>query len=336
MSPRTAKSRPTRRKPAPKGASRKPPVSKRKKPAPMPIPKPGQPPLGGLPSVMTAAQLAPLVNAYMLSAGPPRTITVPSASVLAALQDITVSGQLLNKQTVAYDLKTDKRTASGSGSYTKQEKDGDLHFCLGVKQGQPHIACELQNAAAWIPTFNAARGKPISVSGFFRCLFEHPGFKSNDDAHIFEIHPVRAVNISGSIQAFNVDKPVQTETHTWKVPYDLNQQDGRISVSYNKAKDTLTFSGMDGRDENYIDITGTISNIRLSSNPPNPSRCTFNSPDIGHSVEMIALHGTTAERQLMQFKGTSAKTTVLRNIDLGAALKNQYVINLLAIDVQAG
>jgi hypothetical protein len=286
---------------------------------------------------MTAAQLAPLVNAYTLAAGPPRTITVPNASVLAQLQDITVSGQLLNKQTVAYDLKTNKRTVSGSGGYTKQEKDGDLHFCLGVKQGQPHIACELQNAAAWIATFNAARGKAISVSGFFRCLFEHPGFQANDDSHIFEIHPVRAVNIGGAIQAFNVDKPVQTETHTWKLPHDLNQQDSKIQVKYDKAKDTLTFSNMDGRDENYIDIAGTISNIRLSTNPPNPSRCTFTSPDIGHSLEMIALHGTSAERQLSQFTaGANAKTTVLRNIDLGAALKNQYLINLLAIDIQAG
>jgi len=303
---------------------------------PSPKPKPTAPQVAGVPPTTTAVQLASLVNAYALSAGPPRRITVPNASVLAALQDITASGLLLSKQTVAYDMRTNTRRTKGAGSYSKQEKDGDLHFCLGVKQGQPHIACELQAAAPWIATFNAARGKAISVSGFFRCLFEHPGFQTNDDAHIFEIHPVRAVDITGSIQSFNVDKPVQTETHTWKSPHDLNKQDNAISVTYDKKSDTLVFSGMDGRDENYIDIAGTISNVRLSTKPPTPSRCTFISPDIGHPIEMIALHGTTAGRQLSQFTGSGARTTVLRNIDLTEALNNHYVISLLAIDIQTG
>lgn len=327
----------TARKRTTTAPTRKSPVAKRKPTISATTPKTG-PPSVGLPATITAAQLAPMLNAYTISAGPPRTITVPNASVIAKMQDITVSGQLLNKQRVAYDLKTNKRSAptSGGGGYTKQEMDGDLHFCLGAKQGQPHIACELQNAAAWIATFNAARGKAIAVSGFFRCLFEHPGFDVKDDAHIFEMHPVRAVNIAGSIQPFNVDKPGQKETHTWKSPYDLNQQDGKITVKYDKAKDTLTFSNMDGRDENYIDIGGTVSNIRLSANPPNPSRFMLTSPDISHSVEAFALHGTTAERQLTQLKGTKVKMTVLRNIDLSAALQNRYLIDLLAIDIQVG
>jgi hypothetical protein len=46
-----------------------------------------------------------------------------------------------------------------------------------------------------------------------------------------------------------VDKPVQ-EIHSWKVPFNLNKQDSKITVSYDKAKDTLTFTNMDGRDEN--------------------------------------------------------------------------------------
>lgn len=314
-----------------KRAARQKPRVRQQKPAT------GHRPLGGLPATLTAAQLAPLVNAYVIKVGPPNTVVVPHASQLAGLQDITVSGQLLNKQRVAYDPKTGRRstTTAGSGGYTKQELDGDLHFCLGPKQGQPHIACELQNAAAWIATFNAARGRSISVSGFFRCLFEHPGFRANDDAHIFEIHPVRAVNLSGSIQAFNVDKPVQ-EIHSWKAPFDLNKQDGKITVSYDHAKDTLTFTNMDGRDENYVQVAGTVSNVRLSTTPPNPSRFTLTSSDIGHSIEAIVLHGTTAERQLTELKGNKVTMIGLRNVDLGEALKNRYVISLLAIDVQAG
>jgi len=56
-------------------------------------------------------------------------------------------------------------------------------------------------------------------------------------------------SICGAIQGVNVDKPVQ-EIHSWKVPFNLNKQDSKITVSYDKAKDTLTFTNMDGRDEN--------------------------------------------------------------------------------------
>ncbi len=146
---------------------------------------------------------------------------------------------------------------------------------------------------------------------------------------------MRAVNLSGAIQAFNVDKPVQ-EIHSWKVPFDLNKQDSKITVSYDKANDTLTFTHMDGRDENYVQVVGTVSNVRLSTAPPSASRFTLTSADIEHPVEVIALHGTTAERQLTELKGNKVTMIALRNIDLGEALKNRYVISLLAIDIQGG
>jgi hypothetical protein len=85
-----------------------------------------------------------------------------------------------------------------------------------------------------------------------------------------------------------------------------------------------------------VRVIGTVSNVRLTTTPPNPSRFTLTSPDIGHQVEVIALHGTTAERQLTELKGNRVTAIALRNIDLGEALKNLYVISLLAIDIQAG
>ncbi len=151
-------------------------------------------------SPLSASQLASLVNGYTIRKGPPRAIVVPNASQLTGLQDITVSGELLKKQFVTLNPQTNQRSvvvAAGGGGYVAQSGDGDLHFCLGPAQLQPHIACELQNAKAWLATFNQAIGQTITVSGFFRCMFEHPGFRSNDDAHIFEIHPVRAVVIGG-------------------------------------------------------------------------------------------------------------------------------------------
>ncbi len=286
----------------------------------------------------SATQLAPLFNNYSISSGPPRTIVVPEASKLAALQDITVSGTLLKKQFVTLDPKTNRRTAAlaaGGGGYVAQAADGDLHFCLGVSQLQPHIACELQSAKAWLRTFNQAIGKPIAVSGFFRCMFEHPGFNPKDDAHIFEIHPVRAVSLGGAIQPFNVDIPEQKAIHTWTVPHKLNQQDSRIKVTYNKAKDTLTFTDMDGQDENYVRVSGSVSNVKLNTSGGAPAFVTFTSGDIGHAVQAYCLQGTTAARQLRQLTKTHITIVGLRNIDLAEALKGRYTINLLVIDIAA-
>jgi hypothetical protein len=248
-----------------------------------------------------------------------------------------MSGLLLKKQLVALDPTTNKRSArlaAGGGTYTISQGDGDLHFCLGVKQLQPHVACELQNARAWLSKFTAAIGKTISVSGFFRCLFEHPGFSSNDDAHIFEIHPVRAVVIDGQITAFNVDIPEQKSIHTWSSPFPLNAQDGKIKVRYDRGTDALTFTGMDGKDENYIREIGTISNIQLNINGTAPATFTFASPDIGHPVQAFCLQGTAAARQLRQLKKNQVTLVGLRNIDLPKALSGNYEINLLAIDIQ--
>ena len=284
-------------------------------------------------NTITAAKLSPLLNGYTISAGPPRTIVVPKASALAGLQDITVSGMLLKRQVVTLDEKTNRRTAKllGGGGYIKQEADGDLHFALGTKQLQPHIACELQNAKAILSLFNQAIGKPISISGFFRCMFEHPGFHKNDDAHIFEIHPVRAVSLGGAIHALNVDIPEQKAIHPWDKPFP---QDGRIKVTYGKAKDTLTFTGMDGMDTNYEHVKGTVSAVKLNATGGAPASFTFTSPDIGRSFQAYCLQGTTAARQLRQLKTTAITMVTLRNVDLGQALKNTYAINLLAIDIQ--
>jgi hypothetical protein len=130
---------------------------------------------------LTASNLCPLVNAYTISNGNPKTIMVPQVSQLTKLQEVTVSGTLLPKQIITLDPVTNQRSitlGAYNGAYTQTEQDGDLHFSFGTQQGDPHIACELQNAAAWLSTFNGAIGQDRTVSGFFRCLFEHPGFHS--------------------------------------------------------------------------------------------------------------------------------------------------------------
>ena len=286
---------------------------------------------------LDASMLSTLVNAYKIGNGTPKTIIVPNASKLASLRDITATGTLLKKQLVRLTAPVQRqiRLAANNGAYAL-EGDGDIHFDLGVKQLQPHVPCELQNAKAWLSTFQSSVGATLQVSGFFRCLFEHPGFHPNDDAHIFEIHPVRAVSINGKMQAFDVDIPDQPSIHTWTSPHNLNDQDNRIQVQYDLAKDALTFTGMDGQDENYVSVAGTVSAIDLQPTSNNPATFTFTSPDIGKPLQALCLKGTTAAKQLASLGSkANVQMIVLRNIDLTKALKSQYVINLLVIDIQA-
>ena len=92
-------------------------------------------------NAIPAATLAPQVNGFTLRAGPPKAIAVPKASTLAALQFISVSGRLLKKQEIAIDPRTGTRKVSlgANGGAYGIEVDGDLHFCLGVKELQPHL-----------------------------------------------------------------------------------------------------------------------------------------------------------------------------------------------------
>jgi hypothetical protein len=246
-----------------------------------------------------------------------------------------VTGSLLPKQSIVLDPRTNRRTETlDQAGYTINASDGDLHFDLGTVSLQPHITCELQNATAWLSLFKSSVGQSVVTAGFFRCLFEHPGFAANDDAHIFEIHPVRAVSFAGKIQSFDVGIPDQQSIHTWVSPHPLNTQDNRIRVSYDSTHDTLTFSGMDGIDENYVQVGGTVSGVQLNSAGGQPAAFTLNSSDIGRPIQVYALQGTTAVRELSQLKTSKVSMIALRNIDLPSALKNRYTINLLAIDIQ--
>jgi len=258
-----------------------------------------------------------------------------SASKLAKLGEVTVRGTLLGRELVRLDAKTNTRKARAGGPYHIEANDGDLHFCLGTKALHPHIGCELQNATASLGTFKKAVGQTIAVTGFFRCLFEHPGFMTNDDAHIFEIHPVRAVTIGGKVLTFDVDIPDQAAIHTWAAPHPVAKQDERVRVTYAKSTDTLVFSDMDGRDENYIRVSGVVSDVQTTATGEALSSFMLTSPEVGHPLHAYCLPGTSAARQLQGLATPTVSAVVLRNIDLTEALKGRYVINVLAIDLQA-
>jgi len=289
-------------------------------------------------ATIPASTLAPQVNGYTLRAGPPKAIVVPNASRLAALEAVTVSGTLLKKQVIAIAPRTGKRTVSlgGNGGAYGIEADGDLHFCLGGEPLKPHITCEVQHATPFLATFDASVGGPMEARGFFRCLFEHPGFHANDDAHIFEIHPVSGATLAGQSPHFDVGLPDPGSIHTWTSPHPLNVQDGKIRVAYDRSADTLTFTNMDGQDENYVRVPGTVSQVQPSPGGTAPASFTLMSPDIGHPIQVLALPGTNAAAQLARLATAAVTLVALRGIDLTRALAGRYVIRLLAIDLQPG
>ena len=284
----------------------------------------------------SAAILAQLLNGYTVTRHP-NTISIPNASVLATLRDVTIKGTLIHKHLTHIDADGSSRSftvpSKGKGQYSIEVPDGDIHFCLGTTDDEVHVPCELQHGTDWLDTYNQAIGSSLVVSGFFRCLFEHPGFSGGADAHIFEIHPARAVDFGWGTHAFDVDKPDDPAIHDWSDK--VNTSDSRAKVAYDDSTDTLTFTHLAGQDTNYVHVVGSVSNIQPNAGSKEPSECSFSSDAIPNPVRMLCLKGTSAARQLESFnEGDAVDMVALRNIDLSQAIKANYSISLLGIDIQ--
>ena len=289
------------------------------------------------PTTKSAASLAKMINAYSVTSSP-RTLSVPNAKQLAGLRDVTAKGSLIHKHLTHIEGDGVTRSftvpSKGKGLYTTEANDGDIHFCLGTSDDSVHIPCELQHGKDWVDTFNQAIGSTLEVSGFFRCLFEHPGISGGADAHIFEIHPVRAVDFGSGTQAFDVDVPDDAAIHPWSDK--LNTGDAKVEVEYDDSADTLTFSKMPGSDTNYVRVDGTVDNIDLRPGSAEPAQFVFTSSSMTNPLTVWCMKGTSASRQLEAFKnGDSIEMVALRNIDLVEALNGHYKIGLLGIDIQA-
>lgn len=284
-------------------------------------------------TTISIADLLKYTSGYVLgtSAGK-RTITVPFASKLADVTMVQVTGgKLLPKQGVTYNLSSGKRTVKGvsGGKYQITANDGDLHFCVGTSGGKPHIPCEIQAADGQQNTYNSRIGKACDVTGFFRCLFEHPGFRSNDDAHIFELHPVRSVNLGGWQLDYELLAP--DNPHPWGS--SLNNP--KTTVVYRKAQDQLTFTDANAMDTNYVTLKGRIGGFADIANTGQAhARLTSSALGTDGKIKMVFLKGTQAYSDARgKNNGAIVNVLGLRNIDLQAALQNRYEINLLMISV---
>ena len=277
------------------------------------------------------ARLLKYTTGYKLgTTGGKKIITVPFASKIAALSMVEVTGgKLLPKQGVTYDLMTGTRkvVAVSGGKYKITANDGDLHFCVGTTG--LHVPCEIQAADGQQNTYNSRVGKSCDVTGFFRCLFEHPGFRSNDDAHIFELHPVRSVNLGGWQLDYELLAP--DNPHPWGS--SLNNP--ATTAKYHSATDEIVFTGAKGMDTNYVTLRGRISGFRDVPNS-GKAHATLASSALGTGgqITMVFLKGTQAYSDAKaKSDGALIDVLGLRNIDLGAALKDRYEINLLTINV---
>jgi hypothetical protein len=285
----------------------------------------------GLPK--DAAALGALINDYSITKQPGNNkIVMRHISVLAQLRDVTVPGTLIHKQLVQIGA-NGQRTYTPGAQYAI-EADGDVHFSIGTKENAPHDPCELQHGHDYLARINGMIGQQVVVSGFFRCLFEHPGFAGNVDAHICEIHPVRAIQMTSGTLTFDVARPDPQSIHPWSSA--LNTQDKNAKVTYDRATDTATFEKVHGMDTNYVQVSGTISNIDLKKTTPEPVQFTFASPDITRGpVNVFCLKGTNAAGQLETLTdGTKVALLGLRNIELAEVMNNHYAINMLGIDIQ--
>lgn len=288
----------------------------------------------GLPK--DAAELASMINDYSIvkQAGN-NQIVMRHISLLAQLRDVTVPGTLIHKQLAQIGAGGQRTYSPPGGTSYGIEGDGDVHFSLGTKENAPHVPCELQHGHDYLVRINGTIGQSVVVSGFFRCLFEHPGFAANVDAHICEIHPVRAIQLSSGTLTFDVARPDAPSIHSWKPT--VNTQDAAVRVTYDSGTDTATFSRIHGMDTNYVQVSGTINNIDLKKTSPEPAQCVFASPDIAAGpITVFCLKGTNAAGQLELLQnGAKVDLLGLRNIDLTAVMQNRYVITLLGIDIVA-
>jgi hypothetical protein len=295
----------------------------------------------------TVAQLASYINNYIPTKGHPNRVTVKGLGRVAPLLEVEITGNLLKKQlaiTIDAQGKRSFRLAAQNGKYKRTTGDGDLHFCVGTQNNAVHVPCEIQAATNdLILEFNDHVGEKVSVTGFFRCLFEHSGIvqTQNSDCHIFEIHPVRAVTLGGTTHTFEVDAPAEPGIHDGWMRGTVSLEDTDKLIKIRQQPSALAFEGVQsdvrGGDVNYVRVRGAVRGVKTLSGEGGALRFTFTIDDTGahgKDVECICLPHTSASRDAHKADGHNVTLVALRNINLKKALTGKYVINLLAIQFE--
>jgi hypothetical protein len=168
------------------------------------------------------------------------------------------------------------------------------------------------------------------VSGILRCSFAEAGIQRDHDAHIFEIHPVQAVNLAGELHGLEIPKPDLAEQWTT----GLSVRDAQIKVQYWKGSDILVFRNVEGQDPDYVRLVGRLLNKVLIGSRNRMGRLTVTNAEVNRRTHVFCLPGTRAARQLRALKSSEVSIVGLRSIDIREALRDRFVVNLVAIDIQ--
>jgi hypothetical protein len=282
----------------------------------------------------SAVRVASLLNRYLIYTGSPPKITIPHASQLAKIQEITLRGIFLKNQTTRWNPGLLNRSISQgrkSGRYLLRD-DGSVEFCIGTKALQPHIVCRLFDASPWLFLLNESIGKRIAVAGYLRCSFEMAGFGNHDNAHIFEIHPIHTLEIDGQLHSMELSVP-NSLVRAWTP--ELSELDERRELRYWKGRDALVFSNVATERDTYVRVSGQASEITLNNSTNRPAWFLLSSLQLQRQVKVTCLQGTRAARRLRDLTSTSVSVIGLRSIDLARALEDRYRINLIAFDVES-
>jgi len=157
------------------------------------------------------------------------------------------------------------------------------------------------------------------------------GFNDHNNAHIFEIHPVRTLEIDGELHSMEPSVPISL-IRDWTP--QLNELDERREVRYWKGRDALVFSNVEIESNTYVWISGRASEITLNNSTNRPAWFILNSPQLQRQVKVTCVQGTRAARRLRDLGSSWVSVIGLRSIDLPRALEDRYRINLIAIDVE--
>jgi hypothetical protein len=223
------------------------------------------------------------------------------------------------------------RSSSSSIKPTRCKMKAAWSFVLALNHFNRTLCVVSNNAAPRLFQFNRAIGQRIAISGFLRCSFDNPGFERSENAHIFEIHPVRTVEIGGELHSFELDvAPSLIQDRD----VELNELDECRVVRYWKRTDTLVFSNVEVENQRYIRVAGIVSDIKLNVSANRPAWFILRGPSLAGQLKVTFLQGTRAARRLRELNSTHITLVGLRSIDLARALEDRYRINLLAIDNQ--
>ncbi len=240
-----------------------------------------------------------LLNEYKLSAGPPSTVIVPNASRLSKIQEVTIRGTVLRRQIAHWDPRALRHRISPGRSRGRYvlHSDGSLEICVGVRALQPHVTCVLSDGFAVLSRLNAA-GAAVTISGFLRCSFAGSGLEATDNARIFELNPIRSVEIDGEVRSFDLNCP-GPPVPDWTPA--LNELDEKRTVQYWKGSDTLVFSNIGSEGAGHFRATGEVQDIKLNIGTNRPAWFVLNSGNAAsRQMRVACLQGTRPDDSVLR------------------------------------